>query len=63
MDNESPFMTREQVAKRLHVSLRTLDKIIAEGELVGGRIGGRRLLFRQCDVDDYVFKQIQKGAA
>jgi excisionase family DNA binding protein len=56
-------MTREQVSKRLYVSLRTLDKIIAEGHLVGGRIGGRRLLFRQSDVDAYVLRQIQNGAA
>lgn len=63
MELESPYMTREQVAKRLHVSVRTLDKIVAEGGLVGGRIGGRRLLFRLCDVDAYVLKQIQNGAA
>lgn len=63
MESESPYMTREQVAKRLHVSVRTLDKIVAEGGLVGGRIGGRRLLFRMSDVDAYVLKQIQNGAA
>ncbi|MCP4641507.1 MAG: helix-turn-helix domain-containing protein [bacterium] len=56
------YLTREEAAKHLRISTRTLDRLIAEGEIIGARIGGRRLLFRPCDLDAYVAKLMRQAA-
>ena len=60
-EQEMEYLTRDEVAKTLRVSTRTLDRIVADGDLVGARIGGRRLLFRKQDVDGYVRGKLQEA--
>ena len=59
---EMEYLTRDEAAKTLRVSTRTLDRIVADGDLVGARIGGRRLLFRKQDVDGYVRGKLQEAS-
>ena len=56
------LMTRREVADMLRVSLRTLDRIVADGEIVAARVGGRRLLFRRSNVEAYVDRQFADAA-
>jgi len=56
------YVTTDEAAKTLRVSTRTLNRFVADGDLVGARVGGRRLLFRKQDVDGYVRGMLQ-GAA
>ena len=58
---EMEYLTRDEVAKTLRISTRTLDRIVADGDLVGARVGGRRLLFRKQDVDGYVRGKLQEA--
>ncbi len=48
------YMTKVEAATYLRVSARKLEKIMAKGDIIGARIGGRRLLFRRQDLDAYV---------
>lgn len=56
------LMSRKQVAEKLMISLRSLDKLVAERKLVGAKMGGCRLMFRQDDVDRYILEQFKKAA-
>lgn len=53
------LLTRAEAAKVLRVGLRTLDGIVARGDLRPARIGGRKLVFRAKDVARYVDKSIR----
>lgn len=55
------MLTREEVAEMLHVSLRTVAKLLADGEIPSHRVGGRRVLIFESDVINYV--RSQPGAA
>jgi excisionase family DNA binding protein len=59
---EQAYLTKKEAAARLRISTRTLDRLIAEGQIVGARIGGRRLLFREQDIDGYVLRRLQEAA-
>jgi excisionase family DNA binding protein len=48
-----PLMTAEEVAEYLAVSIRTLETLIAEGELVPLRIRGARRFTREA-IDSYL---------
>ena len=48
------WLTKDQAAAYLRISVRTLDKLIACREVAAARIGGRRLLFDEADLDRYV---------
>jgi len=56
------YLTRDEAAEHLRISKRTFDRVAAEGKIVGARIGGRRLLFRRVDLDNYVMRLFQKAA-
>ena len=56
------YMTKIEAAEYLRIGVRTLDRLCATGELVGARIGGRRLLFRRGDLDGYVSKKLGEAA-
>jgi excisionase family DNA binding protein len=49
------LLTREEMAERLHVSLSTLDRLVAAGELVARKIG-RQVRFSEADYDTYLDK-------
>lgn len=51
--NESEFMTRDEVARRLRVSVRTIDRMIQEDELRTKKSRHRRLIYR-ISVDAYL---------
>ena len=64
-DGHEPLLTRDEVAKELRVSVRTLDRIVADGELLAGRIGGPRrgrVVFRSSDVAAYRHKVFSDAA-
>jgi excisionase family DNA binding protein len=50
---ETPYMTRNEAAAYLRVSVRTLDSRIKEGRVQAYRIGHSVLLL-QKDLDEYV---------
>ncbi|WP_215751688.1 AlpA family transcriptional regulator [Gluconobacter sp. P5E10] len=48
------FITRREASERLRVSLSTIDRYVAAGELERLKIGTRRTLFRLRDVERLV---------
>jgi len=58
------YLSRQEAAAHLRVSVRTLDALTAERKIVGARIGGSvrgRLIFRTEDLDAYVEKQLREA--
>ncbi len=47
--DDDTFLTRKQVAERLHISLPTLHSLTKEGTLVGYRLNGR-VLYKKEDI-------------
>lgn len=56
------LLTRQEAAEFLRIGTRTFDRLVAGGELVGARIGRRRLVFDQDRLDGYVLKKMRKAA-
>ncbi|MGC9154911.1 MAG: helix-turn-helix domain-containing protein [Ferrimicrobium sp.] len=50
---DSKWLSSKEAAERLGVSLRTLYRLIDEGQLTGYQIG-RNIRLRHGDLDDYV---------
>ena len=51
----SNWITRPEAAKRLGISVCTLDRIVAEGKLPAYRMTGRASVrFREEDLDEYI---------
>ncbi|MCL5973289.1 MAG: helix-turn-helix domain-containing protein [Actinobacteria bacterium] len=50
---EGKWLSSKEAADRLGVSLRTLYRLIDEGQLVGYQIG-RNIRLRHADLDDFV---------
>lgn len=48
------FITRREASERLRVSLSTIDRYVAAGELERFKIGPRRTLFRLLDIEKLV---------
>ena len=51
---EPPCVTRFELAALLRVSVRTVDRMIAAGELPVRRVRGRAVRFLRSDVDRYL---------
>jgi excisionase family DNA binding protein len=51
---ESENMTLSECAKYLRVSLRTVERLVAEGEAPRAIRVGRRIIFRRRDVDTWL---------
>ncbi len=51
---EQPCVTRFELAALLHVSLRTVDRMIAAGEIPVRRVRGRAVRFLRSDVERYL---------
>lgn len=56
------LMTREEVAERLRISLRSVDRMTARGMLTAARIGGHRIMYRETDIENYIAKQFRQAA-
>lgn len=52
-DCTSKYLTRQQLADRLHVCLRTVDHLKANRVIAYYQIGDL-VRFRECDVDEYL---------
>lgn len=48
------YLTRQQAAERLAVSLRTLDGIIQRGGLPAYRVGTKLIRLRDSDIEAYM---------
>lgn len=48
------LLTVEEVAQVLRLSRRSIFRLLAEKQLRGSRLRGRRVLIRQSDVERYV---------
>lgn len=48
------YITRQQAAERLSVSLRTLDGIIQRGTLPAYRVGAKLVRIKESDLEDYM---------
>ena len=51
-----PCVTRFELAQILHVSLRTVDRMIAAGEIRVRRVRGKAVRFLRSDVERYLEK-------
>ena len=51
------YLTRQQVAKQLHLSLTTLDTYTKEGLLTSYKIG-HRVLYKKSDLDSSLLEKI-----
>ena len=49
-----PCVTRFELAELLHVSVRTVDRMIADGEIRVRRVRGRAVRFLRSDVEKYL---------
>lgn len=49
-ENDFNYYTRKETAKRLKISLPTLNEYTKQGIIVGNRLG-RRVLYRQSDIE------------
>lgn len=49
-DSEEILYTREETAKRLSISLPTLNEYTKRGIIIGNRLG-RRVLYKQSDIE------------
>ena len=58
----SDYLTKDEAAKRLRISKRTLDRLVANGEILAARIGARRLVYRPEDLDKYVRGRLLEAA-
>ena len=48
------LLTKKQAAERLSIGLRTLEGLIARGQLPAYRIGPKCVRLDEADIDDYV---------
>lgn len=53
-NSEQACVTRFELAQLLQVSLRTVDRIIAAGEIPVRRVRGRAVRFLRSDVEQYL---------
>ena len=49
-----PCVTRFELAQLLHVSVRTVDRMIAAGEIRVRRVRGKAVRFLRSDVESYL---------
>ena len=47
-------LTRFELARLLHVSVRTVDRMIADGEIGVRRVRGKAVRFLRADVEEYL---------
>jgi len=63
MNQQIPeLMTRQEACQYLRVSQRVFDNLTATKEILGARIGGRRLIFRRQDIDGYITRKLKQAA-
>ena len=58
---KGPCVTRFECAELLHVSVRTVDRMIAAGEIRVRRVRGKVVRFLRSDVDKYLSEEKEKG--
>lgn len=59
-NEDDTLLTREEAAKRLRISTRTLDDLEAGGRLQAVRIG-RRVLYHPSTLDAFIRRQSREG--
>ena len=52
------YITRQQAAERLAVSLRTLDGMIQRGTLPAYRIGSKLVRIKESELEDYIASRL-----
>lgn len=60
MPSEKRFLSLTETSQELCISIASLHRIIARGELTVSRIGGRTLVERR-DLEDYIAKTKTSG--
>ena len=48
------YITRQQAADRLSIGLRTLDGLIARGQLPAYKVGSKLVRLKESDIDEYM---------
>lgn len=56
MDLPAPLLTKAEVAEHLHVTVRTVDRLIAAGEIKAVRLGHRTTRVHPDSVDAYLVR-------
>ena len=60
IQTDAPCVTRFELAGLLHVSLRTVDRMIAAEEINVHRVRGKAVRFLRADVEEYI-GEVKKG--
>lgn len=58
----SELLDVKQVQERLHISESTLFRLLKAKELKGFKVGGRKWMFEESDIEEYIKKQREKAA-
>jgi len=56
---ESEYLTRKETAKKLHISLVTLNRLTNDGTLQSFKIGGR-VLYKSLEVNKAISENLKK---
>ena len=48
------YITRQEAAARLSIGVRTLDGLIARGQIPAYKVGGRLVRLNEKDIEDYM---------
>jgi len=59
--SDAPCVTRLELAELLHVSVRTVDRMIAAGEIPVRRVRGYAVRFLRADVEQYLTREKLKS--
>ncbi|NBV24658.1 MAG: DNA-binding protein [Proteobacteria bacterium] len=56
------YLTKQQLARRLNVSLRTVDNLVARRALPFVRLGGKLIRFPKVAVDEHIQRHLTINA-
>lgn len=54
---QSEYLTRKETAKRLKISLGTLDNWTKSGKLTSHKID-RKVLYKECEIEEFINKAV-----
>ena len=58
--DDSYLITRDEAAKALRISVRGIDRLRRQGELIGMLIGARRL-FSWAEITDFINRRLKRA--
>lgn len=56
-ESDSEYLTRNEVCERLKISMGKLGSETKKGEIPSYKVGKRRVLYKSCEVEEYINNQ------